>query len=153
MRARVAYVSGDHMQQLIEFAGNHAFLSGAFVAVFLALVWNEFSRRTRGFAEVTPAQAVPMINRGETVVIDISSSADFAKGHIVKARNIKPSRLAKPDDELLKLAQKNILVTCKNGQASPAAAAALVKLGARQVAVLKGGVMQWIADNYPVTRS
>jgi rhodanese-related sulfurtransferase len=64
-----------------------------------------------------------------------------------------PSRLAKPDDELLKLAQKNILVTCKNGQASPAAAAALVKLGARQVAVLKGGVMQWIADNYPVTRS
>lgn len=141
------------MQQLIEFASNHALLSGAFVLVLLALIWSEVSRHTRGFAELTPAQAVPVINREGTVVVDVSSSADFARGHIVNARNIKPSRLAKQDAEVQKLLDKNLLVVCKNGQAAPAAASALVRMGASQVAVLKGGMMQWNSDNYPVTRA
>lgn len=141
------------MQQLIEFAGNHALLSGAFVAVLLFLVWNEFAQRTRGFAELSPLQAIPLINRGDTVVVDVSASADFARGHIVNARNIKPSRFSKPDAEIQKLTEKSVLLVCKNGQAAPAAASALVKLGARQVTVLKGGMLQWNADNYPVTRA
>ena len=141
------------MQQLFEFAGNHALLSAGFVFVLMALVWSEFSRRTRGFTELTPAQAVPIMNREDTVVLDVSSSSDFAKGHIVNAKNIKPSRLAQPDAEIQKNLDKSILVVCKNGQSAPAAAAALVKLGAGRVAVLKGGMMQWNSDNYPVTRS
>lgn len=140
------------MQQLIEFAINHALLSGAFVAVLLVLVWSEFARRTRGFVELSPLQAIPLINRGDAVVVDVSASADFARGHIVNARNIKPSRFSKPDAEIQKLVEKSVLVVCKNGQAAPTAASALVKLGAKQVAVLKGGMFQWNADNYPVTR-
>ena len=141
------------MQQLFEFAGNHAMLSGGFVAVFLLLVWTEISRKTRGFSELVPAQAIPLINQQNTVVVDISASADFHKGHIVGARNISPSRLSKPDAEIQKLAGKKILVVCKSGQAAQSAAAALVKIGAAEVAVLKGGITQWVADNYPVTKS
>jgi rhodanese-related sulfurtransferase len=44
------------------------------------------------------------------------------------------------------------LLTCKNGQAAPSAASVLVKLGAAKVAVLKGGMLAWVADNYPVTK-
>lgn len=139
------------MQQLIEFAGNHALLSGGFVAVLLMLIWSEFSRRTQGFREISPAQAIPLINDKGTVVVDVSASADFHKGHIVGARNFLPSRFKSPDAEVEKLAQKNILVACKNGQAAPVAATALVKLGASKVAVLKGGMLAWAGDNYPVT--
>ncbi|NND45501.1 MAG: rhodanese-like domain-containing protein [Xanthomonadales bacterium] len=141
------------MEQLIEFSGNHPLLTGGFVAVLLFLVWSEIQRRTRGFTELAPAEAVPLINRENTVVVDVSASADYHRGHIVNAKNIKPSRLAKPDAELTKLLDRPLLVVCKNGQASPAAAGALVKLGAKNVAVLKGGMLQWNADNYPVTRS
>ena len=140
------------MEQLIEFAGNHALLSGGFVAVFLLLIWSEISRHTRGFSELVPAQAVPLINDSNTVVVDVSASADFSKGHIVGAKNILPSRFKSPDSELEKMAGKNVLVACKTGQTAQAAAAALVKLGAANVAVLKGGMTQWLADNYPVTR-
>ena len=140
------------MQQLIEFATNHALLSGGFIVVILMLIWTEFSRRTQGFGELSPVQAIPLINDDDTIVVDISASADFHKGHIVGARNILPSRFKNPDAEIQKLNNKNILVTCKNGQAAPAAASALVKLGASRVAVLKGGMLAWASDNYPVTK-
>jgi rhodanese-related sulfurtransferase len=141
------------MQQLIEFAGNHALLSGGFVAALLLLAWAEISRHTRGFTELTPVQAIPLINDGNTVVVDICASADFHKGHIVGARNILPSRFKDPDAEIQKLAGKNVLVVCKTGQTAQAAAATLVRAGAARVAVLKGGMTQWKADKYPVTRS
>ncbi|MFT5139341.1 MAG: rhodanese-related sulfurtransferase [Lysobacterales bacterium] len=140
------------MEQLIEFAGKNALLSGGFVVVFLILIWTEFTRRTQGFVELAPTQAIPMINANDTVVIDVSAAADFHKGHIVGARNILPSRIASPDAEVEKLSGCNILVVCKNGQVSATAASTLVKLGAAKVAVLKGGMSQWIADNYPVTK-
>ena len=140
------------MEQLIEFAGRHLLLSGGFIVVSLILIWTEISRRTQGYTELTPVQAVPLINNKDTVVVDVSASADFHKGHIVEARNILPSRFANPDAEIQKLTGRGILVACKNGQASPSAASALVKLGAAQVAVLKGGMMKWVEDNYPVTR-
>ena len=139
------------MQQLIEFAGNHALLSGGFVLTFLILIWTEFKRRTQGFIELTPAQAIPLINQENTVVIDVSSSADFHKGHILDAKNILPSRFKNPDAEIQKLKDKDILVACKSGQFAQSAASALVKLGAGRVAVLKGGMVQWTSDNYPVT--
>lgn len=140
------------MDQLIEFAGNHPMLSSGFVLVLLALIWSEISRRTQGFSELTPAQAVPMINRDSTVILDVSASADFHKGHIVRARHIQPSRLDKPDPDIQKLLSSPLLVVCKVGQAAPAAAAKLVKMGAGNVSVLKGGMAAWTADNYPVTR-
>ncbi|NIP17061.1 MAG: rhodanese-like domain-containing protein [Xanthomonadales bacterium] len=140
------------MDQLIEFAGNHPLLSGGFVAVLLMLLWTEISRRTRGFKELSPVQAVPMINNGRTVVVDISPPAEFNKGHIVGARNFAPSRFANPDAEVAKIAEKPVLVACKSGQTAQATAAALVKMGAPEVVVLKGGMTQWKADNYPVTR-
>jgi len=116
------------------------------------LIWSEISRRTQGYREIGPAQAVPLINQGDTVIVDISPAADFAKGHIVGARNYMPSRFAKPDGEVQKLKGKPVLVVCKNGQTALSAAAALAKLGAGPVAVLKGGMSQWKSDNYPVTR-
>jgi rhodanese-related sulfurtransferase len=140
------------MEQLLEFAGNHPLLSGGFVVVLGMLIWSEVSRRTQGYSEISPAQAVPLINQGDAVIVDISPTADFDKGHIVGARNFAPSRFTKPDSEIEKLRDKSVLVVCKNGQTALATAAALVKLGAKPVAVLKGGMTQWKSDNFPVTR-
>lgn len=140
------------MDQLIEFAGNHPMLSMGFVMVVLALIWSEISRQTQGFSELAPAQAVPLINRDNTVVLDVSASADFGKGHIVGARHVPPSRLDKPDPEIQKLIKSPVLVVCKVGQAAPAAAGKLIKMGASEVSVLKGGMAAWTADKYPITR-
>ena len=141
------------MEQLLEFAGNHPLLSLGFVAVFLALIWTEIQRRAQGFRELPVAQAVPLINRDNTVVVDVSAVADYNQGHIVGAKHVPLKRFDDPDAELQRLKGQSVLVTDKNGQTAARAAAALVKLGAAEVAVLKGGMMAWKAENYPVTRN
>lgn len=139
------------MEQLIEFAGNHAILVAGFVAVTLLLVWTEIGRHTRGYAELTPTQAVHKINQAETCVVDISTAEDFSKGHLSGAKNIPLSRLKDADAEINKMKAGPILVVCKNGNNAHQAAARLVKLGATDVAVLKGGTIQWKADQFPLT--
>lgn len=141
------------MEQLLEFAGNHPLLSLGFVAVLLALIWTEIQRRAQGFRELPVAQAVPLINRDDTVVVDVSAAADFNQGHIVGAKHVPLKRFDDPDAELQRLKGKSVLVTDKNGQTAARAAVALVKLGAAEVAVLKGGMTAWKGENYPVTRS
>ena len=140
------------MGQLIEFAGNHGMLVAGFAAIVLLLVWTEISRRTRGYTELTPLQAVQKINQGNTSVLDISSAADFSKGHLAGAQHIAMSRFNETDPDIAKLKTGPVLVVCKNGQTAHMAAAKLVKLGATDVAVLKGGTSQWVADQYPLAR-
>lgn len=139
------------MEQVFEFAGNNLLLVGGFIAVLGLLVWTEVMRKVQGLTELTPAQAVGWINDPNAVIVDISPAADFSKGHIVNARNIQPSRLAKPDKEIQKLKDNKLLVVCKSGQTAISAAANLRKLGATDVAVLKGGMAQWRGDQFPVT--
>ena len=138
------------MQQLIEFAGNHALLVAGFVGVIVVLIWTEIGRRTRGYAELTTAETVNKINSGEVSIVDISAAADFAKGHLAGASHIALSRFSKPDPEIEALTSGPVLVVCKNGQTAHQAAARLVKLGATDVSVLKGGNAQWKADQYPL---
>jgi rhodanese-related sulfurtransferase len=139
------------MEQVIEFAGNNLLMVGGFVAVLGFLVWTEVTRKIQGLNELTPAQAVPWINDGDAVIIDISPVADFNKGHIVNARNLQASRLSTPDAEIQKLKDSKLLVVCKSGQTAVAAAGSLRKMGASEVAVLKGGMAQWRGDQFPVT--
>lgn len=139
------------MDQIVEFSTNHPLLVTGFLAVLGLLVWTEVMRKLRGVAELSPAQAVPWINDPNAVVVDISAAADFNRGHIVNARNLPPSRLAKPDAEILKLKDRKLLVVCKSGQTAVAAAQSLRKLGAAEVAILKGGMAQWRSEQFPVT--
>lgn len=140
------------MDQFLEFAGNHPLLVFGFVAVLALLAWTEIMRKLRGVPELSPAQAVAWINDPEAVIVDISPVADFNRGHIVNARNIQPSRLADPDAELQKLRDKKLLVVCRTGTTASGAASSLRKLGAAEVAVLKGGMAQWRSDQFPVTK-
>ena len=139
------------MEQVIEFVTNHPLLAGGFVAVLGLLVYTEVMRKLQGLKELSPAQAVPWINDPDAVVIDISPVADFNKGHIVDALNIQASRLADPDVEIQKLKDKKLLMVCKSGQSAVPAAVSLLKMGAKDVAVLKGGMSQWRSDQFPVT--
>ena len=140
------------MEQLIEFAGNHGGLFAGFAAVILLLIWTEIGRFTRGYTELTPVQAVQKINQGELAIVDISSAADFSKGHLAGATHIALSRFGKSDPEIEKIRTGPVLVVCKNGVTAHQAAAKLVKSGATDVAVLKGGATAWAADQYPLAR-
>ncbi len=140
------------MTQVIEFVGNHPILSLAFVGVLIAWLAWEVARLGRKWRELDSLGAVRLINQDDTAVIDLSNSGDYAKGHIIGAINMPPTRIEAGNKELLKLKERPVLLYCKNGQIAPQMANRLVKLGFEKVHVLSGGLSQWLADNQPVSR-
>lgn len=140
------------MQQFFEFVGNHPLLSGLFAVVLAAWIAYEVSRLLRKWKEVDTLTAVRLMNRDDSLVIDVSNSSDFARGHIVGAVHMTPSRIESGNQELLKAEDRPVLLYCKNGQVSPQMANRLVKLGFSDVSVLAGGLAQWASDQQPISR-
>ena len=80
------------LTRLPQFIGHHVLLVATFIVIVLALIALEVSKKFRGFRDLTPAALVQMINRGEPLVIDLSSLADFEKGHITGSKHVAPSQ-------------------------------------------------------------
>ncbi|MFW5927508.1 MAG: rhodanese-like domain-containing protein [Wenzhouxiangella sp.] len=141
------------MERILEFIGNHPILTGAFAVVVLAWIIYEVSRAARKWHEIGTLEAVRLINREDPVILDVSNSSDFAKGHIHGARHMPPSSIESGNQQLLKLSDRPVLVYCRNGQVSPQMATRLTGLGFDKVYLLSGGLAQWTSDQQPVTRA
>lgn len=140
------------MEQFLTFIANHPILVGAFAVVLAALIATETARLTRRWKELDTGQAILLINRRDPLILDVSNSTDYAKGHILNAEHMPPSRIESGNTRLLKDKDRPILVYCKNGQVSPQMATRLTKLGFSDVNLLHGGLLQWTSDQQPVTR-
>ncbi len=128
----------------------------ALVALFLAsgalLVWPEMSGLLGGATSVGTLEATRLINQGGTLVLDVREPAEFAAGHLPKARHIPLRELQGRLAELAKFKDKPVIVTCRSGARSGSACRLLKKAGFTQVLNLKGGVPAWADANLPVEK-
>ncbi|WP_462115520.1 rhodanese-like domain-containing protein [Lysobacter xanthus] len=140
-------------QQVLEFAGRHEMLAIAFVGLTLALIYTEIARLFRPYKALTPAQLTALINRDDALVVDLSATGDFEKGHIAGSKNVQASGFG-PDHRLVAGAAKTrpVVVVCRTGQASAAAAAKLRKGGFEQVHCLEGGIGAWQQADLPLVK-
>ncbi len=141
------------MEQLFEFVGNNTLMVIAFVAVAGMLVFSEIGRFTRGYKEVTTAEAVRLINNKDAAIVDVSTPDSFRKAHIAGAWNLPLDQLKNPGADIEKLKQRPIIVVCKTGNTAHQAAASLLKQGFSSVSLLRGGMSQWLSDHLPVKTS
>src|SRR5690606_30257063 len=118
----------------------------------VAIIVSFLGKFTRGYREVTPAQLTTLINRENALVIDISASGDFEKARIPGSRHVAPSQFDPEHKDLAKVKDRPVVVVCRNGMASGAAAKRLLKAGFTKVSVLGGGIAQWQAAELPVLR-
>ena len=139
-------------QQLQEFLGNHVMLALGLVGVTIALIVNEMSRFTRGYRAVSPAQLTALINRENALVVDVSASGDFEKGHVVGSRNVAMSQFDPENKQLAKARELPVAMICRNGTTSADAAKRLVKAGFKNVHWLDGGISAWQQANLPLAR-
>jgi rhodanese-related sulfurtransferase len=150
--ARFAATHTVNFEQLQAFASSSPLLSLALVGLTLAIIVTEIARLFRGYKALRPAELTGLINRDNALVVDLSASADFEKGHIAGSRNIAPSQFD-PENKLLAAAkQLPVVVVCRNGQASAAAAKRLKKAGFEQVYWLDGGVAAWQQADLPLVK-
>src|SRR3546814_13042390 len=101
---------------LSEFVTEHAALAFAFAGVTVALVYTEFSRLTRGYKAIGPAQLTPLINQENALVIDVRASAEFEKGHITGARNMAPSQFDPENKVLAKARERQVGLDRRTGR-------------------------------------
>lgn len=142
----------DFLHRLPEFLGNHPYLSLGFLGVLIALVANEAQRLMRSYKALTPAGLTQLINRDNALLVDVSSIADFEKGHIPGAKHVAMSQFDPESKELAKVRDLPVAVVCKNGQTSAQAAQRLKKAGFSKVFWLEGGIGAWIEAQMPLAK-
>ncbi len=139
-------------EELLAFAGRNPMLSLALVGLTVAIIATEIARLFRGYKALKPAELTRMINAGDAVVIDLSTSSDFEKGHITGSRNVQASQVT-PAHKLLASAQQTpVVLVCRTGNTAGSVAKTLKKAGYEQVFVLDGGIPAWQAADLPLVK-
>jgi rhodanese-related sulfurtransferase len=141
------------MDQAIEFATNHYVLSGVFTALVIALIYSFFASALSALKEITTHEATLLMNKEDALVLDIRSAAEFKKGHILGAKQVKSELLNKGDfTSLEKHKATPIIVVCNMGSSAKGTASKLLKAGFEKVTVLKGGMNAWQGANLPTSK-
>jgi rhodanese-related sulfurtransferase len=122
-----------------------AFVSGAM------LIW-PLVRRTSGGPWVNTVEATQLINRQDALVIDVRAAEEYAKGHILGAKNLPLADLERRAAELDKHKAKPLIVHCENGNRSTSALPLLRKQGFASVVNLTGGYAAWQQAGLPVEK-
>ena len=140
------------LDTLLAFAGEHPMLSMAFVGLTLAIVYHEVSRLFVGYKSVNPAGLTALVNRENALLVDVSPSADFEKGHIVGAKNVAMSQFDPENKVLAKVKDLPVVLACRSGVSSADAAKRLVKAGFKKVFWLDGGIAAWQQADLPLVK-
>ncbi|KFN44193.1 rhodanese-like domain-containing protein [Arenimonas oryziterrae] len=140
------------LASLLAFAGEHSFLSLAFVGLTLAILYTEIARLFQGYKSVNPAELTALINRDNALLVDVSALADFEKGHIANAKNVAMSQFDPESKLLANVKDLPVAVTCRTGMTSADAAKRLVKAGFQKVYWLDGGVAAWQQADLPLVK-
>jgi rhodanese-related sulfurtransferase len=135
-----------------EFLLNNLALVALFLASGALLLWPELSRFAGGANAVGTLEATRLMNQPGALVLDVREDAEFASGHLPKARHIPLAQLSTRIGEIAKYKEKPVVVTCRSGARSGSACRALKNAGFTQVYNLKGGVPAWEQASLPVER-
>lgn len=137
----------------VEFIIENAIYVGLAVASGIALLWPALSQRgIAGVVNVTPTEAVLLMSRSKTLILDIRDEAEFAVGHIQGAKNIPLAELETRMKEIEKQKNKPVLVNCQKGMRTNKACQLLSQHAFTQLHQLTGGLDKWKEAKMPLVK-
>ncbi len=90
--------------------------------------------------------------KGECVLIDVRTPAEFKSVHAIHAQNIPLQSVAEGLTQSPALKDKRLICICQKGARGENAANILLRNGARHVYNVAGGTEAWEQSGLPVTR-
>lgn len=100
---------------------------------------------------LSPNEAAAWIkNKPDLQLIDVRTAAEYADGHLAKAKVIPLQELESRLGEIDK--SKPVLLYCRSGHRSGNALKILVGKGYNQAKHMEGGISAWQAAGLPVTK-
>jgi rhodanese-related sulfurtransferase len=100
-----------------------------------------------------PQAMVQLMNRDKAVVIDVCEPDEFARGHVIGAKNLPLGQLEDKLAQVVKNKSAQVIMVCQVGARSARAAATARKLGYENVQSLSGGLRAWNAASMPTEKS
>ena len=137
----------------MEFFRSNILLIGLALGSGIMLLLPMLKKNADGVPNLSPADAVTLINRSNAIVLDVRDDSEFAGGHIAEAVHIPLTSLNDRLAELKKYKNKPILVNCQRGMRSAKACTILHKAEFTQVHNLDGGLLAWVAAKLPVVKT
>ncbi|MFP8834508.1 rhodanese-like domain-containing protein [Hydrogenophaga sp. XSHU_21] len=123
-----------------------AFASGAL------LVWPAVKAGGRA-GSLNTTDAVMLMNREKAVVIDVSDAEEFAKGHIIGAKNLPLDELEAKLPGAVKNKALPLIFVCPTGARANRGLAVAKKLGYEKAQSLTGGMGAWRTAALPVEKA
>jgi rhodanese-related sulfurtransferase len=96
---------------------------------------------------------VQLMNREKAIVIDVCEPDEFARGHVIGAKNLPLGQLEDKLAQVVKSKSAPVVMVCQVGARSARAAATARKLGFENVQSLAGGLNAWQAASMPVEKA
>jgi len=137
----------------VKFLVDNVLLIGLAIGSAVMLILPTLKRGASGVANVSPTEAVMLINRSNAVVIDVRDDAEYAAGHIADAKHIPLAQLQDRIKELHKFKDKPLLVHCQGGVRSAKACELLKKNEFTKVHNLEGGLNAWVQAKLPTVKA
>ncbi len=116
------------------------------------LVWSFLGPKILGIPQVGTLEATRLINQRDALVVDVRDEGEYRAARIPHSRHVPLSALPGRIKELEKFRKRPLLVVCRSGNRSGAAAKLLRKQGFEEVWVLKGGLLAWEQANLPIEK-
>ena len=140
------------MNVAVEFFKENVLLIGLALGAFVTLLWPMLNRSAAGAKLVSVTEAVMLMNRQKTVILDVRDSTEFALGHIAGARTIPLAELSGREAELQTFKDKPVLVMCQSGVRAKTACTILKSQDFSQLHQLNGGLNAWVEGKMPVSK-
>ena len=140
------------MDVYFNFISNNPILFLLFFVILGFIIFNEYKSITQKFKNISPQDAVFLINK-DAFILDVRESSELSQGIIKNSRHINFSSVKTSLDSIKKYKDKPTIVYCKSGARSSTISNILTKNNFQEVYSLKGGVDAWISDNLPISKN
>ena len=108
---------------------------------------------SHSFGHMDPDALQSRLDRNEPVaLLDVRTPEEFAEGHIPGAINIPVQALAARCTELAARRAEPWIVCCRSGARAAQACRILADAGFGQISLLRGHMLQWVAQGRSISR-
>lgn len=140
------------MHKLGPFIERHWLLCALFVIMFIIILVYERMAQGQNKNAVSAHEAVHLLNKSKSLVLDLRSEAAFASGHIIKSRHFPLKTLSKEIKSLQKFKAKTVILVAASTQDAMQAMKLLTKAGFENVLTIKGGLRAWQDAKLPLEK-
>ena len=139
------------MDVYFTFISNNPVLFLLFFVILGFIIFNEYKTITQKFKNISPQDAVFLINN-DAFILDVRESSELNQGIIKNSKHINFSSVQTSLDSIKKFSDKPTIVYCKSGVRSATISNMLSKNSFNEVYSMKGGFEAWVSDNLPVVK-